>query len=246
MNFIRKLAHETKWRFHQAFDAWKDRKLGIDASGRTETWDLGSEGPNATHSYVYLGAPHLVLDFIFQRLNIVVSRFTFVDLGSGKARVVLRAATYPFRQCEGVELSRKVHDVAVENVARAERTGALRSPVVVLNEDALEYRLPATPMVLFFFNPFDRVVLKQFMEKLERSLRDNPRECYFIYLNPRSRDCIDAIPVIREIPLSRMTRAMIRVLSPWPLALFHAPVATAERTAQVEARPSPSHELASA
>lgn len=224
MGLARAFLHDLKWRFHRAFDAWQDRRLAIDASGLVQRDELGSTGPNAGHSYVYLGAPHLVLSLAFRRLRIDPDRFTFVDLGSGKGRVVIRAAMRRFKQVEGVELSPKMHRVAVENVdrARANVAHALPSPVVVRNEDALEYDLPQTPLVLFFFNAFERVVLIKFVEKLKQSLRDNPRECYFIYVNPRNADCLEEHTLMNKLPTSRLTRLVIRLLSPWPLAIYRS------------------------
>jgi SAM-dependent methyltransferase len=222
MSVPRKLLHDLKWQFHRIFDAWQDRRLAIDASGLINRDELASSGPNAKYSYVYLGTPHLVLSLAFRHLRIDPNRFTFVDLGSGKGRVVIRAAMRQFKRVEGVELSPKMHRVALENVdrARVHIARALRSPVIVRNEDVLAYDIPQTPLVLFFFNGFERVVLIKFVEKLERSLRDHPRECYFIYLNPRNEDCLEEHALMRKVPTSRLTRLMVRLLSPWPLAIY--------------------------
>lgn len=222
MSWTRKFAHDVKWRFHQIFDAWHDRRLGIDASGITKRDELQSSGPNARHSYVYLGTPHLVLNLVFRRLRMDTSRFTFVDLGSGKGRVILRAAAHRFKRVEGVELSPAMHRIALENVDKANVAGALRSPVIIRNEDAVQYDLPKTPLVIFFFNSFERIVLTEFLNKLGRSLHDCPRECYFIYVNPRNGDCLAQGSFMREMPASRLARAIVRLLSPWPLALYRS------------------------
>jgi hypothetical protein len=220
MSPIRKFAHNMKWRFHCIFDSWQDRRLAIDASGLHEQEQLASSGPNARYSYVYLGTPHLVIDLAFRRFNVDPSRFTFVDLGSGKGRVVVRAATRPFKRVEGVELSPKMHNVALENVHNANVAGKLRSPVFVRNEDVLKYDIPETPLVLFFFNSFQRVALNKFLDKLQQSLRDRPRECYFVYVNPRNGDCVEERTLMRAVPISRLMRIIIRLLSPWPMAIY--------------------------
>lgn len=222
MSLVRKALHNIKWRFHRTFDAWQDRRLAIDASGLLKKDELASVGPNARYSYIYLGTPHLVLNLVFRRLRIDPNRYTFVDLGSGKGRVVIRAAMQQFQRVEGVELSPILHQAAVENVdrAKANATLALRSPVIVHNEDALEYEIPRTPLVLFFFNSFERVVLIKFIERLEQSLREHPRDCYFIYVNPRNADCLKAPALMRRLPTSRLTHWMVRLLSPWPMAIY--------------------------
>ena len=48
-------------------------------------------------------------------MNIEHDRFTFVDFGAGKGRVLMMACEYPFKQVIGVELSRKLHATASRN-----------------------------------------------------------------------------------------------------------------------------------
>ena len=49
-------------------------------------------------------------------LKIDFQRFTFIDMGSGKGRVLLMAANYPFRRILGVELLPALDRVAQENL----------------------------------------------------------------------------------------------------------------------------------
>ena len=59
-------------------------------------------------------------------LNINFQEFTFIDLGSGKGRVLLMAADYPFRRILGVELFPALHHVAQQNLdAYAQRITAM-------------------------------------------------------------------------------------------------------------------------
>jgi hypothetical protein len=59
---------------------------------------LSLQGPNAEHSTEYIGTPTWVLSRALDRLQLDPRDFVFVDLGSGKGRVILRAATRPFRR----------------------------------------------------------------------------------------------------------------------------------------------------
>ena len=49
-------------------------------------------------------------------LKIDFQEFTFIDIGSGKGRVLLMAADYPFRRILGIELLPALHRVAQENL----------------------------------------------------------------------------------------------------------------------------------
>ena len=44
------------------------------------------------------------------------SQFTFIDIGSGKGRVLLMAADYPFSRVIGVELLPALHRIAEQNI----------------------------------------------------------------------------------------------------------------------------------
>lgn len=228
INLVQAVFHGIKWRFHRAFDAWQDWRLAIDASGLLQKDELESRGANARHSHVYLGTPHLVLSLAFRRLRIDPNEFTFIDLGSGKGRVVVRAAMRPFKGVVGVELSPRMHRVALENIHLAANAHALCAPATVHNEDVIAYDLPKTPLVFFFFNAFERVVLIEFIEKLKQSLRDHPRECYLIYLNPRNDDCLLAKNLMRKLPSSKLSQLLTRLLSPWPLAIYRTSIPAAD------------------
>jgi hypothetical protein len=86
-------------------DPWQDWRLGIDASGRHWPSELSLQGANAEQASEYIGTPTWVLSRALDRLGINPRDFVFVDLGSGKGRVILRAGARPFRRVEGVEFS---------------------------------------------------------------------------------------------------------------------------------------------
>jgi hypothetical protein len=58
-------------------------------------------------------------------LKIDFREFSFIDIGSGKGRVLLMASDYPFRRILGIELLPALHAVAEKNLT----TGAIRRSV---------------------------------------------------------------------------------------------------------------------
>ena len=171
-------------------DPWQDWRLGIDASGRHWPSELSLQGANAEQASEYIGTPTWVLSRALDRLGINPRDFVFVDLGSGKGRVILRAGARPFRRVEGVEFSEPLHRQAVGNIARAEALGHLRAPVIAHNIDAAKYDLPQEKLVIYSFSPFGKKVMQQFADRLVASLRAHPRDCYFIHLNPQHPECL--------------------------------------------------------
>lgn len=106
--------------------------------------------------------------------------FTFIDLGSGKGRVLLMAAGYPFRRIVGVELLPELLQIAHENLSR------LLDPVRIelVLDDARNFQFPNEPLVVFLFNPFPVYVLRSVMSNLERSMAAAPRPVYLVLHNP--------------------------------------------------------------
>lgn len=199
-------------------DRWQDWRLGIDASGRHWPSELSLQGPNAGQASEYIGTPTWVLSRALDRLDIDPRDFVFIDLGSGKGRVILRAGARPFRRVEGVEFSEPLHRQAAENIASAEAAGTLRAPVVTHNIDATAYELPRENLVIYSFSPFGKKVMQHFADRLLASLRACPRECYFIYLNPQHPDCLG--DAFEPLAPSNRQAALDRLISPWPLAIY--------------------------
>jgi hypothetical protein len=127
------------------------------------------------------------------------SDFTFIDLGSGKGRVLLMASEYPFRRIVGVELLPALHAIAQENLAKyrseSQRCFALES----LCGNATEFHFPAEPHVLYLFNPFPESGLRRVLANLEQSVRDHPRVVYVLYHNPLLEHVLHECVVLRRI-----------------------------------------------
>jgi hypothetical protein len=213
-----RLIQTAQIRLHRhVLDPWQDSLLEIDASGRISASALALEGPNVEESSEYIGTPTLVLNRALDHLRINTERFVFVDFGSGKGRVVLRAALRRFRRVEGVEFSEPLYRICLQNIAKAK--AALRSPVVIHNKDVTHFELPDDPLVLYCFNPFGKKIMRALAEKISASLKSRPRECYLIYLNPQYQECFNEGP-LKPLPVSRGRAAVDRLISPWPLITY--------------------------
>ena len=120
--------------------------------------------------------------------------FTFIDIGSGKGRVLLMASEYPFRKIIGLELVPALHSVAQENIGayQAQKDSAdgdhscsrTRIPIESLCTDAREFVFPDSPLVIFLFNPLPEAGLRQMLHNLEVSFSHTPRAIWIVYHNP--------------------------------------------------------------
>jgi SAM-dependent methyltransferase len=134
---------------------------------------------------------------IIQNLDIRYEDYTFVDLGSGKGRVLLLASAFPFRSVTGVEWSQELHEIAQRNIDiyKGPRTS---KEVRSFCMDAAELPIPSGKSVLYLFNPFGDEVMGRVLENVRRSFEGEPREIILVYMNPRCKRLFDEASFLKR------------------------------------------------
>jgi SAM-dependent methyltransferase len=166
-----------------------DRQHGVDTTrNRGTEWAADVKSENWAEGTGYAATPPDTVRRSIQPLVIDHREYVFIDLGSGKGRVMFVASEFPFKECLGVEYAPDLHEVAVRNIA-AFRSDKQRCKVIKSYcHDAATFPLPETPLVLFFAHPFGDAVLDKFLQSVQRSLRKKPRKVYVIYYDPICHD----------------------------------------------------------
>jgi len=138
----------------------------------------------------------------------------FADLGSGKGRVVLQAARYPFRRVMGVELSPELTAIAHRNLATMSDRRCRE--IELVTADVLEFEIPDDLTVVYLYNPFRGEIFGRVLEKLIESVDRAPRTLRMIYRTPVEHELIEATGRFRPIRSAaglRPTRAWSQKLS---------------------------------
>jgi len=117
-------------------------------------------------------------------LSVDFSKFTFIDIGSGKGRTLLMASEYPFRRIVGVEILPEFDRAARENIRSYNSATQRCSKIESVRADGLDFALPHDPLVLYLFNPLPEAALREFVQGIERSLAQSPRPLWLIYHTP--------------------------------------------------------------
>ncbi|MBD8868646.1 class I SAM-dependent methyltransferase [Nocardioides donggukensis] len=163
-----------------------DSEWGIDTAGIVRLTSLDIESANRDHGVRYQATDPNHFHALVDGLDVDPRDFVFVDVGSGKGRVVVLAARESFARVIGVEFSPDLDAVARRNVARLppelRRNGRIR----LLTMDATEFELPSAPLVLYFFNPFDDAVLQVVLDRIRESASVDPRPIYLLFTGPLS------------------------------------------------------------
>jgi tRNA G46 methylase TrmB len=161
-----------------------DRKHNVETSQRVHMTDLRIDSPNWIYADGYWPTPPgIVRDALFG-LEIRYEDFTFIDLGSGKGRVLLLASEYPFRRIVGVEFSAELHAIAEENIRRYRSATQKCRNIDSCCMDFTLFQLPQEPVFLFLYNPSSREITLSLANNLARSLREHPRPAWVVYVTP--------------------------------------------------------------
>jgi len=168
-----------------------DLKFGVKTSGLIAGRNLKSGSKADRHNTAYFGvAPSVFREMIARWRRTkpagTIDEFTFIDVGAGMGRALLLASEFPFRSVIGVELNPTLARIARRNVAHWKSEGLAFSPVRVVCGDAVEFKIPSGPCVVFMFNPFGAPVMrrllaawgKRFAEPDEQ--RDDPIDILYV------------------------------------------------------------------
>jgi SAM-dependent methyltransferase len=131
------------------------------------------------------------------------SRYTFIDMGSGKGRVLFVAAEYPFRKVIGVEFSNALHDDAVANLKRYKHPKRRCDDIEPVHVDARDFEFPNDNLVIYLFNPFGPEVMERMLANLEKSLEKHPRHAIVVMLWPDHSDVVERMAIMRVYKKTR-------------------------------------------
>jgi SAM-dependent methyltransferase len=163
-----------------------EKKYGINTTGADELKKMERKGIDITHATIYMPVSYIFLEEIFQQLPVSVKDH-FLDIGSGKGRAMCIAAHYGFKKVTGIDFSKELCDAAKDNLAiTQQRIPALSYEII--NNDAFYFKIPADVDCIFFFNPFDEIIMSGVADNILNSLQHHPRKMHIIYVNPLHKE----------------------------------------------------------
>jgi hypothetical protein len=161
-----------------------DLRYGVETSTRVHLTDLKIDSPNWIYAGGYWPTSTEVIHEALSALPIRFEDFVFLDFGSGKGRVLLQASDLPFRKIIGVEFSSELHDIAVKNIGLYKSDGQECQEIEAVCMDFTQYEIPREPLVAFLYNPSSEAITAALVGNIARSLAENPRELWVIYVTP--------------------------------------------------------------
>ncbi len=182
---------------HAAFvitEQVNDWRYGVSTGGEISPGDYGVDDGEL---HCYTATSYRRFRELMGYIDIKANQDVFLDFGSGLGRVVLLAATYPFRKVIGVELSAQLNEQARKNIEAARPR--LTCQAIELNTvDARQYDIPQDVTHFYFWSPFGTDILKQVLENVRRSVQAAPREVTVLYIHAPGMSCLH--PILSELP----------------------------------------------
>lgn len=169
---------------------------------------------------LYQAFPRLPFLWSINALGVDPAKFSFIDYGSGRGRLILAAAELPFRRVIGVEFARSLHDDACENIACYPRHRLACRDVASLNLNAVDFGLPDGNVIAFFFNPFTGDVLDRVAQRIEDACRASPCSVYIIFANTNRLPLFAGRPAYRQLTPALMHRIRLAATAPAPIEFF--------------------------
>lgn len=113
-----------------------------------------------------------ILDYLSTGNNDV-----FVDLGSGKGRVIFIAGVYNFKRVVGIEMNKTRVAISRSIHSRLKRK---LTPLEIINSDAGDITI-SDATIYFIFNPFGAETLQKVIDNIWNSLIINSRRIRIVY-----------------------------------------------------------------
>lgn len=172
----------TEARINQEFDA----RHGTDTAEEIRLDDTGVSAEDASHGQtIYRPVWESEFHAALAILKISFEGFTFVDIGSGKGKMLMLAAEYPFARIVGVEYSPGLNAIAQRNLAIFHSATQRCSALEAILGNALEWDLPKGAVVCLVFNALDAETMRAFVKHVEGDLFSRAEPAYLIYCNLR-------------------------------------------------------------
>jgi len=184
----------------------------VRTSGLIAGRHLKSGHHHDRHATAYFGVAPSVFHALIQKWQkshpiAGMQEFSFIDIGAGMGRAVLLASQMPFRNVVGVELHPNLARIARRNLAIWRAIGQARATSWIVCRDAVEFRFPAGPCLVFLFNPFGAPVMRRLMRALVGSFVERPRQLDLLYVNNEQERVVEKHSGFTRLFLGQIRRS---------------------------------------
>ncbi len=170
-----------QYAYHRLSEQFNEWRFSIETERRVDA--LSAFGVTNADYKGYSPIAFRAFRAVLRHVEVRPDRDVLLDIGSGKGRAVVLAATYPFKRIIGVDIAEELNVVARSNIARARRH--LRcARIEIVTADAVTFDIPDDVTIVHAFDPFQGPGIEALIESIRRSVRRAPRRLTVLYANP--------------------------------------------------------------
>jgi len=170
---------------------------GVDFSTQN-IYDLTRTGEYKEHGTALVSTSKDFLNRLITDLENTISKpidkEIFIDYGSGKGAAIIHAKKLGFKETIGIEFAKELNETAIENIKKMNLSG-----VESIYADATTYQAPKGVSVIYFFNPFDKIVMEKVIDNLLQQKEDFINDVYVIYGNASCNVLNDKLKFLKHI-----------------------------------------------
>jgi hypothetical protein len=162
-----------------------ERIYGISTTG-IDDLSKSVSANDREHASIYQPVNYYTAEMLMNQLDKNDVKGAFLDIGCGRGRLLAIAASYGFKNIIGIDFSAQLCHEAIGQSYKIEENYP-DAAITVECEDARTYEIPNEVSVIFMFNPFDDLVMNDFLTCVRKTLDDYPRKIKILYANPVCR-----------------------------------------------------------
>ncbi|MFS4447851.1 class I SAM-dependent methyltransferase [Maribacter sp. 2307UL18-2] len=141
------------------------------------------------------------LDYL-KNLGVEYNKYVFIDIGSGMGRNLLIASEYPFHRIVGIEISKHLHAIAVNNIKIYKTENQMCQNINSLCKDVKQFDIPTDKrLILYFWEPFSSKVFNDLFFKLSQVASQTGKKVVLIFLNY-------VFPIVNESKIFRLEKTI--------------------------------------
>ncbi len=202
-------------RIHKLRDWGFDRTNNIETCEPINISDLKDDLNFSGYEIdeLYSGTPTCLFNALHKPVAMKnLQNATFIDIGSGKSRIIVQAAKAGFRQLQGIEFSQTLAQIGRENCHAAIKCKTVNWKI--FEQDARHMHFPDGDMVIFMYNPFDGPIMDEFIKNLAANVKANPRSVILIYNHSHYAQNINDHVSFKPIKYPFLTWLKLKLLNP--------------------------------
>ncbi len=162
-----------------------EKKYGVSTTG-IDDLSKSVAADERLHASIYQPVNYYTAETLMNQLTAAEKKGGFLDVGSGKGRVLAMAAAYGFTDITGIDFSAQLCHQAILQADSIE-SRYQNACIAIECIDARNFEIAPSISVIFMFNPFDDLVMQDFLKQVSKTLYHKPRKIKILYANPVCR-----------------------------------------------------------